>query len=209
MSSYGEAYNNGSRNMERAFIPRGTVINGDIQISGKLDMYGAVNGNINSDDYVNVIGNITGNVKAEKLDTKDSFIVGDIECGEAVAVNENAVIFGNINSNSLVINGAVQGKIDVKGDVIVGDKAIVDSDIKAKTIEVSNGAAINGYCSLCYSDVKVREVFPEETKPAESTQTTQNVEAADKKDDTTDNNEKTNNADTPEKQHKNNNKKKR
>jgi cytoskeletal protein CcmA (bactofilin family) len=91
----------------------------------------------------------------------------------------------------------------------VGDKAIVDSDIKAKTIEVSNGAAINGYCSLCYSDVKVREVFPEETKPAESTQTTQNVEAADKKDDTTDNNEKTNNADTPEKQHKNNNKKKR
>jgi cytoskeletal protein CcmA (bactofilin family) len=150
---------------DTAFIPKGTVINGDIEIKGKLDMYGEVNGNITSDNHINIVGDITGNIKAEKIDTRDSYIVGNIETSDNTAIHENTVIFGNLNANNLVIDGAIQGKIDVKGDIIVGDKAIVDSDIKAKTIQVSNGAAINGYCSLCYADINVSEFFPADKAP--------------------------------------------
>jgi cytoskeletal protein CcmA (bactofilin family) len=150
---------------ETAFIPKGTVINGDIEISGKLDMYGEVNGNISSDNHINIIGDVTGNIKAEKIDTRDCCIVGNIECSDNTAIHENTVIFGDLNANNLVIDGAIQGKIDVKGDIIVGDTAIVDSDIKAKTIQVSNGAAINGHCSLCYADINISEFFPAEEKP--------------------------------------------
>jgi cytoskeletal protein CcmA (bactofilin family) len=159
---------------DTAFIPKGTVINGDIDITGKLDMYGEVNGNISSDDHVNIVGDVTGNIKAQNIDTHDSYIVGNIECSEDTAIQENTVIFGNLNANNLIIDGAIQGKIDVKGDIVVGDKAIVDSDIKAKTIQVSNGAAINGHCSLCYADINVAEFFPKDTPQPEKNETHEN-----------------------------------
>lgn len=157
MNYYGE-----TKNTTEAIIPKGTIINGNIQISGKLEMYGEVNGDINSDSRVNVCGSVKGNIKANDLFTKDSFIEGQIECVQGAVVRENTVILGDINADSLVVDGAIQGKLDIKGCVTVGEKAIVDSDIKAKAIQVSNGAAINGFCSLCYADVKVKEVFPEE-----------------------------------------------
>ena len=45
--------------IETAIIPKGTVINGNITIEGRLEMYGVVNGDIHSDSRVDVSGNIT------------------------------------------------------------------------------------------------------------------------------------------------------
>lgn len=156
MNNYGEA---GSA--EIAVIPKGTVINGNIDIDGKLEMYGEINGNINSNDRVNISGSVTGDIKANDLYTKESFIEGKIECVQDAVVRDNTVILGDISAESIVIDGAIQGKIDVRGCVTVGEKAIVDSDIRAKAIQVSNGAAINGHCSLCYTDVNMKDIFPE------------------------------------------------
>lgn len=150
-----------------AIIPKGTVINGNIDITGTLEMYGEINGNINSNDRVNICGNVTGDIKANDICTKDSFIEGKIECIQGAVVRDNTVILGDVSAESLVIDGAIQGKIDVKDCITVGEKAIVDSDIKAKTIQVSNGAAINGHCSLCYAELNMNDIFPkEEPKPA-------------------------------------------
>lgn len=148
------------RNTETAIIPKGTVINGNIAIEGKLEMYGVVNGDINSDNRVNISGDVTGNIKANDLYAKDSFIVGQIVCAQGATIRENTVILGDIMAENLVVDGAVQGKIDIREGVTVGDTAILDSDIKAKTIQVNNGAAINGHCSLCYADIKLEDIFP-------------------------------------------------
>jgi cytoskeletal protein CcmA (bactofilin family) len=158
---------NNSNTGSSAIIPKGTVINGNIDIVGKLDMFGAVNGNITSDSTVNISGNVTGDIKANDIYTKDSFIVGRIDCVEDARVRENTIILGDINAQNLVVDGAIQGKLDIKGGIIVGDKAIVDSDIKAKTIQVNNGAAINGHCSLCYADINLSDFFPEIAKEKE------------------------------------------
>ncbi len=172
MNNFGEAGNS-----EIAVIPKGTVINGNIDINGKLEMYGEINGNINSNDRVNICGAVTGDIKANDLYTKDSFIEGKIECVQGAVVRDNTVILGDIYADSLVIDGAIQGKLDVKGCVTVGDKAIVDSDIKAKAIQVSNGAAINGHCSLCYADLNMADIFPEiEPKAAEPTETAEETD---------------------------------
>ena len=63
-----------------------------------------------------------------------------------------------------MVDGAIQGKLDIRDGITIGEKAIIDSDIKAKTIQVSNGAAINGKCSLCYANVNVNDIFPAETE---------------------------------------------
>ena len=107
-------------------------------------------------------GNVSGLIQALDLYTKDSFIVGRIDCEQSTVVRENTIILGDINAESLVVDGAVQGKLDIRDGITIGDKAIIDSDIKAKTIQVSNGAAINGTCSLCYANVNVKDFFPEE-----------------------------------------------
>ena len=110
-------------NPETAIIPKGTVINGNIDIQGKLEMYGVVNGDINSDNRVNVAGDVTGNIKANDLYAKDSFIVGQIECVQGATVRENTVILGDITAENLVVDGAIQGKIDIKDGITVGEKA--------------------------------------------------------------------------------------
>ena len=163
-----------TNSVETAIIPKGTVINGNITIEGRLEMYGVVNGDILSDSRVDVSGDITGN----DFYAKDSFITGQIECAQGATVRENTIILGDIKAENLVIDGAIQGKIDVRENITVGEKAIMDSDIKAKTIQVNNGAAINGHCSLCYADTNLGEIFPvtEEIKEAKEPKAPQEPE---------------------------------
>ena len=116
---------NGMNNTRVAIIPKGTVVNGNIEINGKLEMYGMINGNICSDERVNICGDVTGNIKAKDVYTKDSFIEGNIECEEGAVVRENTVVIGDISAENLMIDGAIKGKLDIKGMVTVGDKAIV------------------------------------------------------------------------------------
>lgn len=167
------------RNAETAIIPKGTIINGNIEISGKLEMYGTINGNINSKERVNICGEVKGNIKANDLYAKDSFIEGNIECKAGAVIRENTVVLGDMEADSLMVDGAIQGKLDIKGCVTLGERAIVDSDIKAKSIQVSNGAAINGNCSLCYADISVKDFFPE-TKPAKVVNGTEKLSAKEK-----------------------------
>ncbi len=60
----------GAGSAEVAIIPKGTVINGNIEIDGKLDMHGEINGNIVSNDRVNITGTVTGDIKANDLYTR-------------------------------------------------------------------------------------------------------------------------------------------
>ncbi|MBQ3164626.1 MAG: polymer-forming cytoskeletal protein [Lachnospiraceae bacterium] len=156
----------GMSNVQVAIIPQGTVINGNVEITGKLEMYGTINGDINSNDRVNICGDVKGNIKAKDIYTKDSFVEGNIQCEDGAVVRENTVILGDINAQSLMVDGAIQGKLDIKGMVTVGEKAIVDSDIKAKSIQVNNGAALNGHCSLCYAEITPKNFFTEDKAPA-------------------------------------------
>lgn len=154
-----------TRNTATAVIPKGTVINGNIEVTGRLVMYGEVHGDIKSDSRVSLRGDVQGNIYADALYTKDSLVRGHIECARDAVVRDNAVILGDISAENLVVDGAIQGSVDIKNQIMVGAKAVMDSDIRAKCLQVSDGASINGKCSLCYADVDVREYFPVEDEP--------------------------------------------
>lgn len=156
--------------IETAVIPKGTVINGNIEVNGKLEMYGTINGDIVSTDRITVCGDINGNIKANDLYVKDSFIEGNIECNQGAVIRENTIVLGDMTAQNLIVDGAIQGKLDIHGLVTIGETAIIDSDIKAKSIQISNGAAVNGHCSLCYADIDVHTFFPE-TEPAKVVRT--------------------------------------
>ena len=54
---------------------------------------------------------------------------------------------------------SVKGEIDVQGSVVVESTAIVKGNITAKSIQINNGAVVDGYCKLSYSDVDIDNFF--------------------------------------------------
>ena len=88
-------------------------------------------------------------------------IVGDITSHGSVKIGSDSVIRGNIYATSAVIAGAVKGDIDVKGPVILDASAIVMGNIKSKSVQINNGAVIEGLCSQCYAEVSPSSFFRE------------------------------------------------
>ncbi|MBQ8246220.1 MAG: polymer-forming cytoskeletal protein [Lachnospiraceae bacterium] len=146
-------------NAEVGIIPAGMIITGDISTAGALDLRGTVLGNIEIGGKLNVSGSIQGNSKAVEIYAQAAKITGDIECDNSVKVGPNSVVIGNVSARSAVIAGAVKGDIDVRGPVILDSSAIIKGNIKSKSVQINNGAAIEGMCSQCYADVNPTSFF--------------------------------------------------
>lgn len=54
---------------------------------------------------------------------------------------------------------SVKGEIDINGPVVVDSKAIIKGNINAKSVQINNGAVIDGFCSLSYSDINIEGIF--------------------------------------------------
>lgn len=144
---------------ETAVITQGMIITGDIISEGSVDIIGTVNGNIDILGKLNITGSIQGNSKASEIYADNAKITGEVVSGGSVKIGQSSVIIGNITAVSAVIAGAVKGDIDVKGPVILDTSAIVMGNIKSKSVQINNGAVIEGMCSQCYADVNPTSFF--------------------------------------------------
>ena len=142
-------------------ITAGMVINGDITSQGSLELVGAVHGNINIAGKMSITGVIEGNSQAAEVYAESAKITGEVRSLGTVKVGQETVIIGNIYATSAVIAGAVKGDIDVHGPVILDTTAIVMGNIKSKSVQINNGAVIEGMCSQCYADVNPTSFFDE------------------------------------------------
>ena len=142
-------------------ITAGMVINGDITSQGSLELVGAVHGNINIAGKMSITGVIECNSQAAEVYAESAKITGEVRSLGTVKVGQETVIIGNIYATSAVIAGAVKGDIDVHGPVILDTTAIVMGNIKSKSVQINNGAVIEGMCSQCYADVNPTSFFDE------------------------------------------------
>lgn len=149
---------------ETAVITTGMTITGDIKSRGSLDILGSVNGNIDILGKLNVSGNIQGDSTAAEIYADSAKIVGQVHSVGSVKIGQSSVIIGNLIATSAVIAGAIKGDIDVKGPVILDSSAIVMGNIKSKSVQINNGAVIEGLCSQCYADVNPTSFFNEYKK---------------------------------------------
>lgn len=161
-----EMDSNASRTVsdETAVITAGMTITGDIESEGSVDIIGCVNGNIDVLGKLNVTGHINGNSKAAEIYAEGAKINGEVISEGAVKIGASSVVIGDIIATSAAIAGAVKGDIDVKGPVILDASAIVMGNIKSKSVQINNGAVIEGMCSQCYADVSPTSFF-EDYKP--------------------------------------------
>ncbi|MCR5310114.1 MAG: polymer-forming cytoskeletal protein [Lachnospiraceae bacterium] len=146
---------------ETAVITAGMSVKGDISSTGSLEVLGSVNGNITINGKLNVLGQIEGDSKASEIYCENANITGEVNSQGTVKVGQSSVVIGNIFATSAVIAGAVKGDIDVKGPVVLDTSAIVMGNIKSKSVQINNGAVIEGICSQCYADVSPTSFFDE------------------------------------------------
>lgn len=144
---------------ETSVITASTVLTGSIATAGSFDIQGTVNGNVSCNGKLVVTGVINGNSSASEFFADVARIEGEVYSSGTVKIGAGSVIVGNITAASAVIAGAVKGDIDVQGPVVVDASAVVMGNIKSRSVQINNGAVIEGFCSQCYADIDVQGLF--------------------------------------------------
>ena len=148
-------------NDEVSVLTDSMIVNGNLATEGALDIQGCVVGNVEALGKLNITGAIQGNSQAAEIYAEGAKITGELRSNGSIKVGQSSVIIGNIFATSAVIAGAVKGDIDVRGPVVLDSSAIVMGDIKSKSVQINNGAVIEGLCSQCYAEVNPTSFFEE------------------------------------------------
>ncbi len=149
---------------ENAVITRCMTVKGDILSKGSIEIIGSVEGNVTALGKLNVSGLLRGDANAAEVFADAAQISGQIKAEGTAKIGKDSVIIGDIFATSAVIAGAVKGDIDVHGPVILDSTAIVMGNIRSKSVQINNGAAIEGLCSQCYADNSPSSFFDKFTK---------------------------------------------
>ncbi|HKL79725.1 MAG TPA: polymer-forming cytoskeletal protein [Mobilitalea sp.] len=148
-----------SNDDEVTVISKGTTINGSISSDGSLDIMGSITGDIECLGKLSITGKVNGNSTAAEVYVNTERMEGSINSEGSVKIGLGTVVIGDIIATSGVIAGAVKGEIDVNGPIVIDSTAIIKGNIKAKSVQINNGAVIEGFCSLSYSAVDVDNIF--------------------------------------------------
>lgn len=144
---------------EVTVISKGTTINGSISSEGSLEIMGCINGDIECLGKLSITGKVNGNASAAEVYVNTERMEGSINSEGSVKIGLGTVVIGDITGTSGVIAGAVKGEIDVNGPIVIDSTAIIKGNIKAKSVQINNGAVLEGFCSLSYSEVDVDNIF--------------------------------------------------
>lgn len=146
---------------EVSIITTGTTIKGNLSTTGSFSISGRVEGNVQCNGKLEVTGTIKGNSSSSEVFSDAAKIEGEIMSTGTVKIGLGSVVVGNIAATSAVIAGAVKGDIDVQGPVVVDTSAVIVGNIKSRSVQINNGAVIEGFCSQCYADIDVESLFGE------------------------------------------------
>ena len=106
-----------------------------------------------------VTGVVNGNSNTSEFFADAAQIEGEVVSSGTVKIGLGSVIIGNVTSSSAVIAGAIKGDIDVQGPVVVDTSAVIMGNIKSRSVQINNGAVIEGFCSQSYADIDVQGLF--------------------------------------------------
>ena len=129
---------------QTSVIAEGTTITGRLRSSGHVEIMGKMDGNVEADGDVTVSGKVNGNIKGEQLRMLNCNVKGNLEADSRVVINSESVIIGDLNADSLVLDGKLKGNITVAKTAVVNSNSYLMGDITTSTISVDAGAIING-----------------------------------------------------------------
>ena len=144
---------------DTTFITKGTVISGNIESDGDVEVRGRVDGNIKCTGKLIISGRVTGDIDAGDLYSEEANISGEMRINGTVKIGVGSVTVGNIYAETAVVAGAVKGDMDIRDEAVLESTAIVVGNIKSKSVDISSGAIVDGFCKQAYASVDVDKYF--------------------------------------------------
>lgn len=148
-----------NKNDDVTVITKGTTISGNISSEGSLEVMGTIKGDVECQGKLSIIGSVTGNCMASEIFVGAKRLIGCINSEGSVKIGLGSVIIGDVTASSAVIAGAIKGEIDINGPVIIDSSAVIKGNIKAQSVQINNGAVIEGFCSLSYASIDIDNIF--------------------------------------------------
>jgi cytoskeletal protein CcmA (bactofilin family) len=110
---------------------------------------------------------IKGNLKFSGELTFDGKIDGEIQTDGVLNLGDSAVINGNINAQTVIVRGKVNGNISAKEKIEIKTKAELFGDIRAAKLSVEEGVTFVGK-----TEVNPNKISPTPSaRPAEAPKT--------------------------------------
>ena len=122
--------------------------------------------NNNNNDSKNVLNSdveLKGTLRFSGELTFDGKLDGDISSEGSLNLGDNAVVKGNINVNSVVVRGKVNGNITAREKIDIKSKTELFGDIRAPRLVMEEGVTFVGQ-----TEVNPGKVAPTPPKPTEA-----------------------------------------
>ena len=95
---------------------------------------------------------IKGDVKAKGSLLIYGKVLGNIISSGTVSTANGSYIKGNIESNEANLSGHIEGDVEVKKKLILGNKSHLSGNLKASILTIEEGAKFDGMCNMAKVD---------------------------------------------------------
>jgi len=133
------------------------------------------NTNNNSKNVLNSDVELKGTLKFSGDMTFDGKLDGDINSEGSLNLGDNAVVKGNINVNTVVVRGKINGNVIAREKIEIKAKTEMFGDIRAPKLVIEEGVTFVGKSEV--NPNKVAPAAPPAPSPAEAVKLGEPVKA--------------------------------
>jgi len=89
-----------------------------------------------------------GKIRFEGMFRIDGAFQGEVLSGDSLVIGDTGDVKGQINVNSLMVNGKVTGSVTARNRIEITPTGQIRGDIQTPTLIVSEGATFEGKCQM-------------------------------------------------------------
>ncbi len=133
-------------------IARGTVIIGEINADGDVELLGSVKGKIASQGDIKANGKVVGDLIGKNIELIACAVQGNIISSGLVTVDGDSVVVGDVKGENFCLDGKIKGNVTVEKEAKFQPKAILAGNVTTTSIAMSQGAKIQGEVNIPLSE---------------------------------------------------------
>lgn len=133
-------------------IARGTVIIGEINADGDVELLGSVKGKIASKGDIKANGKVIGDLIGRDIELIACAVQGNIIANGLVTVDGESIVIGDVKGENFCLDGKIKGNVTVEKEAKFQPKAILAGNVTTASIAMSQGAKIQGEVNIPLSE---------------------------------------------------------
>ena len=133
-------------------IAKGTVIIGEINAEGDVELLGSVKGKVASHGDIRANGKVVGDLIGRDIELVACAVQGNIIASGLVTVDGDSVVIGDVKGENFCLDGKIKGNVTVENEAKFQPKAILAGNVTTASIAMSQGAKIQGEVNIPLSE---------------------------------------------------------